>query len=95
MGFIPKKVKVGEFGLTEAFIMGIIKQGTEIAGTFVYGNGTVISGICKLIESAAITRYAKGDKNGVMIGTAIGFDSAEDFITAGIKLLKGERAFLN
>ena len=73
--------KVGEFSVMDALLVAASKQVTErvIARTPI-GNGTMASGITKLIGAFILTGLVKG-KIGSIVGTGMMVDGGEDLIS--------------
>lgn len=79
------ETKVGDFSISEAFIIGLMKSVSERILTPLIGNGTYLSGATKLVGAYALPKMVKG-KYSNMMGTALAVDGVEDIIQ---KLLSG------
>jgi hypothetical protein len=75
---IPK-AKIQSTGLTDALMIGVVKAISERALMPVIGNGTVTSGVIKLVGGGVVQSMV-GGKVGSIIGSAEVVDGVEDIV---------------
>ena len=75
---IPK-AKIQSTGLTDALMIGVVKAISERALMPVIGNGTVTSGVIKLVGGGVVQSMI-GGKVGSIIGSAEVVDGVEDIV---------------
>ena len=75
--------KIGETGIDELFVAGITKYFEEkLLSATPIGNGTLISGIAKLVIGSVLPKKNKYVK---AVAMGFGIDGVEDIITAIFK----------
>jgi len=79
MDLIPKKIE-GGLTLTDFVIAGVLKYGEEKIQTGIIGNGTLMSGGIKLVESQIAKHYVP--MIGKQLEVALIVDGVEDIITS-------------
>jgi hypothetical protein len=73
------KAKIESNGIVDALMIGTVKAVEERALMGVIGNGTVTSGVIKLV-SGGIVQSAIGGKTGKIVGSAFVIDGVEDVV---------------
>lgn len=73
--------KINANSLLDVFAVGIAKSGTEMALAPVIGNGTVQSGVIKLVAGSALHSFIPGKFPGY-ISSGMVIDGVEDIVKA-------------